>query len=41
MINLRPSQGNMSRGVEDERRRAVIRALVERLVIGRLARTGC
>ncbi|OGW90571.1 MAG: hypothetical protein A3D28_00770 [Omnitrophica bacterium RIFCSPHIGHO2_02_FULL_63_14] len=32
MINLRPSQGNTSRGVEDERRRAAIRALVGRLV---------
>ena len=32
MINLRPSQGNRSRGVEDESIRARIREVVESLV---------
>ncbi len=32
MINLRPSQGNASRGVDDARRQAAIRAVVERVV---------
>ena len=32
MINLRPSQGNPSRGVDDPATRAAIRALVNRLV---------
>jgi len=32
MINVRPSQGNRSRGVEDERLRASIRRIVDELV---------
>lgn len=32
MINLRPSQGNRSRGVEDEAIRQTIRAVVDQLV---------
>jgi hypothetical protein len=32
MINLRPSKGNRSRGVDDERVRAAIREVVRRLV---------
>lgn len=32
MINVRPSQGNRSRGVEDERRRTLIRQVVDDLV---------
>lgn len=32
MINVRPSQGNRSRGVEDEALREVIRAVVSELV---------
>jgi uncharacterized protein DUF5674 len=32
MINVRPSQGNRSRGVEDEALRTRIRAIVDRLV---------
>ena len=32
LINVRPSQGNRSREVEDEGLRAVIRAIVSRLV---------
>ena len=34
MINVRPSQGNRSRGVEDERLREVIRGIVAELVSG-------
>ncbi|MXY25582.1 MAG: hypothetical protein F4Y45_13835 [Acidobacteria bacterium] len=33
MINLRPSQGNRSRGVDDERTRGRIREVVESLVL--------
>jgi hypothetical protein len=33
MINLRPSQGNRSRGVEDPALRERIRGIIERLVI--------
>ena len=33
MINLRPSQGNRSRGVDDEQVRARIREVVESLVL--------
>ena len=33
MINMRPSQGNRSRGVEDESLRKKIAAVVERIVI--------
>ena len=33
MINIRPGQGNRSRGVDDERTRERIRALVESLVV--------
>ena len=32
MINIRPSQGNRSRGVDDEGTRRRIRAVVERLI---------
>jgi hypothetical protein len=32
MINIRPSQGNRSRGVDDEHTRVRIRALVDRLI---------
>jgi hypothetical protein len=32
MINVRPAQGNRSRDVEDEARRAAIRGVVSRLV---------
>jgi hypothetical protein len=32
MINIRPGQGNRSRGVDDERTRERIRALVDSLV---------
>lgn len=32
MIHVRPSQGNRSRGVEDERRRTLIRQVVDDLV---------
>ena len=32
MINIRPSQGNRSRGVDDEETRVRIRALVDRLI---------
>jgi hypothetical protein len=32
MINVRPSQGNRSRGVDDERIRAAIRRVVDHLV---------
>ena len=32
MINLRPSSGNRSRGVDDQETRAKVQALVERLV---------
>lgn len=32
MINVRPSQGNRSRGVDDESTRAAIRRVVEKLV---------
>jgi uncharacterized protein DUF5674 len=32
MINIRPSQGNRSRGVDDEATRAEIRGVVDRLV---------
>ena len=34
MINVRPSQGNRSRGVDDARLRDRIRMIVERLVAG-------
>jgi hypothetical protein len=34
MINMRPSQGNMSRGVEDEAIRNMIADLVNRWVMG-------
>ena len=34
MINMRPSQGNRSRGVEDEKTRALIFTIVGRRVIG-------
>ncbi|WP_425152578.1 DUF5674 family protein [Candidatus Palauibacter sp.] len=33
LINIRPGQGNRSRGVDDERTRERIRALVESLVV--------
>ncbi len=33
MINVRPSQGNRSRGVEDERLRALIRQIVDERVV--------
>ncbi len=34
MINVRPSQGNRSRSVEDEKRRDLIRQIVAALVEG-------
>jgi hypothetical protein len=34
MINMRPSQGNMSRGVEDEALRDKIAGIVEKWVVG-------
>ena len=34
MINMRPAQGNMSRGVEDEATRNLIAGLVKRWVTG-------
>ena len=34
MINMRPSQGNMSRGVEDEAIRGMIAGVVNRWVVG-------
>ena len=33
MINVRPSQGNRSRGVEDAERQRLIRGIVGRLVL--------
>lgn len=33
MINVRPAQGNRSRGVDDERLRSVIRKIVGTLVV--------
>jgi Protein of unknown function (DUF5674) len=33
MINLRPSQGNLSRGVEDEKVRQIITAVVRKKVV--------
>jgi hypothetical protein len=33
MINIRPSQGNRSRGVDDERTRDLIREVVDTLII--------
>ena len=34
MINIRPRDGNRSRGVDDETRRARIRSVVESLILG-------
>lgn len=34
MINIRPRDGNRSRGVDDEGRRAQIRGVVEGLILG-------
>jgi hypothetical protein len=33
MINLRPSQDNRTRGIDDEKIRLKVRAIVEKLVI--------